>query len=430
MKNLRNSRAFPSPRHWTQYFADLGFGLENLMMHKLRSLLTMLGMIFGVAAVIAMLSIGAGARQQVLALIEQMGVRNVIVEAHEANAWEDWQKVRQISLGLNLRDFRVVLANVSGVVQGTPRKRFVPSRMSPKPQQDTPVVYGVAPNYQQIAGLRLVQGRFFDREENDRAAPVAVLGQGARASLFGQAEVVGQYVKVNEQWLHVIGVVGSQISAQTNVEGLPAQDMNNLIYVPLYTAMFRLEDSRSNMKDEIDGMYLQLSSALDTVPTADVVRSLLNTSHRNARDFSVIAPAELLAQQQRTQHIFDLVMVAIASISLLVGGIGIMNIMLVSVAERTREIGIRMAIGARQRDIRNQFLLEALLLSIIGGIIGIVLGLIGGYGLTRGLGFPYVFSVIAVALAFGVSAAVGISFGLYPAVRAAKLDPIVALRTE
>jgi putative ABC transport system permease protein len=430
MTNLRRFKPLLSPRNWIQYFADLSFGLENLMMHKLRSFLTMLGMIFGVAAVITMLSIGAGARQQVMALIEQMGVRNVIVEAHEVSAWEDWQKVRQLSLGLSLRDFRVVLANVSGVVQGTPRKRFVPSRMFPKPQHDMPVIYGVNPNYQQIASLRVVQGRFFDPGENEHAAPVAVLGQGARVSLFGAADVVGQYVKVNEQWLHVIGVVGPQISAQGSVADVPSQDMNNVIYVPLYAAMLRLEDSRSNMKDEIDGMYLQLSSAPDTLPTADVVRSLLNATHRNARDFSVIAPAELLAQQQRTQHIFDLVMVAIASISLLVGGIGIMNIMLASILERTREIGIRRAMGARQRDVIRQFLVEAVLISLLGGLIGIAFG----FGMSRMIawlaGWSTVTTFASILLAFFFSVSVGLLFGIYPARKAARLDPVEAIRYE
>jgi len=426
----RSAKRLVSAADWAQYFADLSFGLENLMMHKLRSFLTMLGMIFGVSAVIAMLSIGAGARQQVMALIEQMGVRNVIVEAHEVSAWEDWQKVRQLSLGLTLRDFRVVLANVSGVVQGTPRKRFIPSRMSPKPQHDMPVIYGVNPNYQQIASLAVVQGRYFNDEENEHAAAVAVLGQGAKAGLFGQGEAVGQYVKVNEQWLHVIGVVGSQLSAQTTVESLPFQDMNNLIYVPLYTAMLRLEDSRSNMKDEIDGMYLQLESALDTVPTADVIRSLLNVSHRNAGDFSVIAPAELLAQQQRTQHIFDLVMVAIASISLLVGGIGIMNIMLASILERTREIGIRRAMGARQRDVIRQFLVEAVLISLLGGLIGIAFG----FGMSRLIAWLAGWSTLttfnSILLAFAFSVSVGLLFGIYPARKAARLDPVEAIRYE
>jgi putative ABC transport system permease protein len=390
----------------------------------------MLGMIFGVAAVIAMLSIGAGARQQVMALIEQMGVRNVIVEAHEASAWEDWEKVRKLSLGLSLRDFRVIQANVTGVVQATPRKRFTPGRMIPRPQHDMPVVYGVAPNYQAIGGLKVAEGRFFDELENQHAAPVAVLGQGARASLFGQGEAVGQYVKVNEQWLHVIGVAGPQLSAQTSVGSLPSQDMNNIIYVPLYSAMLRLEDSRSNMKDEIDGIYLQLGSALDTISTADIVRSLLNVAHRDAGDFSVIAPAELLAQQQRTQHIFDLVMVAIASISLLVGGIGIMNIMLASILERTREIGIRRALGARQRDVIRQFLVEAVLISLLGGLIGIAFG----FGISRLIawlaGWSTVTTLSSIVLAFAFSVSVGLLFGIYPARKAARLDPVEAIRYE
>jgi putative ABC transport system permease protein len=419
-----------SPRHWTQYFVDLSLGFENLMMHKLRSLLTMLGMIFGVAAVIAMLSIGAGARAQVMALIEQMGVRNVIVEAREASAWEDMEKVRKVSMGLTLRDFRVIQSNVTGVVQGTPRKRFTPGRMLPKPQHDMPVVYGVAPNYQSIGNLKVAAGRFFDDSENNRAAPVAVLGQGAKASLFGQTEAVGQYIKINEAWFHVIGVAGPQLSAQSSIESVPTQDLNNLIYVPLYAAMFRLEDSRSNMKDEIDGIYLQLGSALDTLPTADVVRSLLNISHRDAGDFSVIAPAELLAQQQRTQHIFDLVMVAIASISLLVGGIGIMNILLASILERTREIGVRRALGARQRDVIRQFLVEAVLISLMGGLIGIGFG----FGMSRLIawlaGWSTVTTFSSILLAFAFSVSVGLVFGIYPARQAARLDPVEAIRYE
>jgi putative ABC transport system permease protein len=419
-----------SQRNWTQVGVDLNLGFENLMMHKLRSLLTMLGMIFGVAAVIAMLSIGAGARAQVMALIEQMGVRNVIVEAHEASSWEDLEKTRKVSMGLTLRDFRVIQSNVSGIVQGTPRKRFTPGKMVPKPQHEMPVVYGVAPNYQSIGNLQIVAGRFFSDLDNDQAGPVAVLGQGAKASLFGQSEAVGKFVKVNEAWLHVIGVAGPQLSAQSGNEGLPTQDLNNVIYIPLLSALFRLEDSRTNMKDEIDGIYLQMGSAPDTLPTAEVVRSLLNISHRDAADFSVIAPAELLAQQQRTQHIFDFVMVAIASISLLVGGIGIMNIMLASILERTREIGVRRALGARQRDVIRQFLVEAVLISLMGGLIGIGFG----FGMSRLIawlaGWSTVTTAGSVLLAFAFSVSIGLVFGIYPARQAARLDPVEAIRYE
>ena len=426
----RRFKLWPPAVDWAQYAADLNFGLENLMMHKLRSLLTMLGMIFGVAAVIAMLSIGAGARQQIMALIEQMGVRNIIVEAREATAWEDLEKVRKISEGLTLRDFRVISANVAGLVQGTPRKRFMPGRMVPKPAHEMPTVFGVEPSYRQIAGLALTAGRFFDEDESRHAAPVAVLGQGARAALFGQTEAVGRYVKVNEQWFHVIGVTAPQLTAPNSSGALPAQDMNNVVYVPLYAALHRLSDSKSQLKDEIDGMYLQMSSSSETLPGSDVVRSLLNTAHRDAGDFTVIAPAELLEQQQRTQHIFDLVMVAIASISLLVGGIGIMNIMLASILERTREIGVRRALGARQRDVVRQFLVEAVLISLLGGLIGIGFG----FGMSRLVawlaGWSTVTTVSSILLAFAFSVSVGLLFGIYPARKAARLDPVEAIRYE
>ncbi|HLW79664.1 MAG TPA: ABC transporter permease, partial [Terriglobia bacterium] len=367
------------PRTVRQFFPDFRLGLDNLLLHKLRSLLTMLGMIFGVAAVVSMLSIGAGAQQKVMAFIEQLGVRNLIVEAKETTDEQAHQKIRRLSPGLTFQDYRVIGANVSGVERSTPRKRFTPSKMIPKPQQDMPVVYGVNPDYQQIGGLHVVAGRFFDASENSRAAPVCVLGEGAKASLFGPPPAVGEYIKVNEQWFRVIGVVGPQISAQTEVAGLAAQDLNNLIYVPLYAAIYRLEDASSGMRDEIDGIYLRLAPATDSVRSADLVRGILNVSHRNAGDFSVIIPAELLAEQQRTERLFSIVMVAIASISLLVGGIGIMNIMLASILERTREIGVRRAVGARQSDIVRQFVVEAVMISFVGGIMGIVFG----FGMSR-----------------------------------------------
>jgi len=415
---------------WAQYLPDFRLGLQNLLLHKLRSLLTMLGMIFGVAAVVAMLSIGAGAQQQVMAFIEQLGVRNLIVEAKESVAWEDLEKIRKLSPGLTFKDHRVVRANVAGITASTPRKRFTPSRMFPKPQREVPMIYGVDPAYQRIAGLRVVSGRFFDNDENAHAAPVCVLGEATRASLFPQEDPVGKYIKANDQWLHVIGVVAPQVSLQTDISGVPAQDRNNLIYVPLYSSIFRMEDNRSEMKDEIDGMYLQLDPAADSIQTAEVVRGILNASHRNAGDFSVIVPAELLAEQRRTQRIFDMVMVAIASISLLVGGIGIMNIMLASILERTREIGVRRAVGARQRDIVRQFLIEAVLISFVGGMVGIGFGF-GMSGLIAKLaGWTTIVTSTSVVLAFAVSVSVGLVFGIYPATKAARLDPVEAIRYE
>ncbi|HEV2494602.1 MAG TPA: ABC transporter permease [Terriglobia bacterium] len=423
-------RRLGRPPNYRQFLPDFRLGFDNLLLHKLRSLLTMLGMIFGVAAVVSMLSIGAGAQQTVMAFIEQLGVRNLIIEAKETTDQQAHQKIRQLSPGLTFQDYRVIGVNVAGIVQSTPRKRFTPSKMIPKPQREMPVVYGVNPEYQQIGALHLIEGRFFTADENSRAAPVCVLGEGAKASLFGPAEVVGRYIKVNEQWFHVIGVVGPQLSSQTEVAGLPAQDLNNLVYVPLYATIYRLEDASSEMRDEIDGVYLRLAPSNDMVNTAELVRGILNVSHRNAGDFSIIVPAELLAQQKRTERLFSIVMVAIASISLLVGGIGIMNIMLASILERTREIGVRRAVGARQSDIVRQFVIEAVMISFVGGVMGIAFG----FGISRLIawlaGWSTIVTASSILLAFVVSVSVGLVFGIYPAVQAARLDPVEAIRYE
>jgi putative ABC transport system permease protein len=430
MTPARSLPALLRPHTLSQVLPDFLQGIENLRLHKLRTLLTMLGMIFGVAAVVSMLSIGAGAQQQMMAFIEQLGVRNLIVEAKEATNWQDLQKVRKISPGLTFRDWRVIKANVSGIVETAPRKRFTPSKMLPKPQRDMPVVYGVEPSYIRIAGLQVVAGRWFDAQENDHAAPVCVLADGARAGLYGTQETLGQYVKVNDQWLHVIGVVAPQLTVQGAASGLPTQDLNNLIYVPLYAAIDRLEDTNSELKDQIDGIYLQMLPSVDILSTAEVVRGILNSSHGGAGDFSVVAPAELLAEQKRTQRIFEVVMVAIASISLLVGGIGIMNIMLAGILERTREIGVRRAVGARRVDIVRQFLIEATLISIVGGLMGIAFG----FGMSRVIallaGWSTIVTLSSILLAFLVSVSVGLIFGTYPAVKAARLDPAEAIRYE
>src|SRR6476660_8826633 len=405
-------------------------GLENLRAHKLRSLLTMLGMIFGVAAVVAMLSIGAGAQQEVMAFIEQLGVRNLIVEAREASDYQTLQKVRKTSPGLTFQDYRVIQANLAGITTSTARKRFTPTKLLPEPQGDTPVVYGVSAGYVPIANLRLVSGRFFDQAEDVAAQPIAVLGEGAAASLFGADDPVGRYVKVNDQWFQVIGVAGPQLTVQSDVAGIPAQDRNNLMYVPLYSAIFRLEDGQSQQKDEIDGIYLQMRPGADIPSAAALLRGLLNVSHRDAGDFTIVSPAELLAEQRRTQRVFEMVMVAIASISLLVGGIGIMNIMLASVMERTREIGVRRAIGAKRRDVRGQFVIESFTISVIGGIAGIVIGIVLARLVAAYAGWPTVITIWSLLLSTGVSVAVGLVSGIYPAARAAELNPIEALRYE
>jgi len=418
------------PKSLEQWLPDLAFGLENLASHKLRSLLTMLGMIFGVAAVVAMLSIGAGAQQKVMAFIEQLGVRNLIVEAKEARNDQELQKVRKISPGLTLRDYQIIRQNVSDIKEATPRKRFTPTKILPKPQQDAPVVYGVEPNYLEIGHLRVTEGRFFDASDNAAAAPVCVLGAAAKDSLFGASQAVGEYIKLNEMWCHVIGIAGPQLAPESDVSGVRTEDMNNLVYAPLNSVLYRLEDSQSWLKDEIDGMYLHLASTDTSIADAEVVRGILNSSHHDAGDFSVIVPAELLAQQKRTEQLFNTVMVAIASISLLVGGIGIMNIMLAAILERTREIGVRRAIGARRWDIIRQFVIEATLISFAGGLLGVVVGFAMSQLIAWLAGWSTVVTISSILLAFVVSISVGLIFGIYPAVKAARLDPVEAIRYE
>jgi putative ABC transport system permease protein len=417
-------------RHSLDILPELRQGFDNLRAHKLRSVLTMLGMIFGVAAVIAMLSIGAGAQQQVIAFIEQLGVRNVIVEAREAGDPQTLQKVREVSGGLTFRDVRAIEASVRGINAISPRKRFIPAKMLPKPQGDVPAVFGVAPAYQQIGGLTLSRGRYFTEDEADAGAAVAVLGQSAATGVFGGEDPVGRFVKFNDEWFRVIGVAAPRLAVQGDVGGLPAQDSNNVAYVPISSAILRLEDSLAPLKDEIDAVYINLS-ADDQVATAGVlVRGLLDTSHRGAADFTVIVPAELLAQQQQTKRLFQFVMVAIASISLLVGGIGIMNIMLASVMERTREIGVRRAVGATRRDVIRQFLVETTLITVTGGLAGTVVGVLLSQLVAYLAGWSTIVTITSVVVACAVSVTVGIVFGLYPAARAARLDPVYALHYE
>ena len=415
---------------YKQWLPDLRMGLENLLAHRLRSMLTMLGMIFGVAAVVTMLSIGAGARQKVMALIEQMGVRNLIVEAKETTEWQAHMKIRKLSPGLTLQDYRIIHDDINDVSASTPRKRFTPSKTIPKAQQDPPTVYGVSPGYVDIMGLHVLEGRFFGPDDESHASAVCVLGAGAKSNLFGADNPLGQWVKLNQQWFQVIGVASAQLSSQTEVSGIPTQDVNNLIYVPLNAAILRLEDSYSEARDEIDGIYLHLRDDANVPQIAQVVRAILNSTHHSAGDFSVIVPAELLAEQRRTERLFNAVMVAIASISLLVGGIGIMNIMLASILERTREIGVRRAVGARQFDIIRQFVIEATIISFVGGSFGIVFGFVMSRLIALLAGWSTIVTVTSIVLAFLVSITVGLVFGIYPAVKAARLDPVEAIRYE
>jgi putative ABC transport system permease protein len=410
---------------------ELKMGLASLFAHKLRSLLTMLGMIFGVGAVVAMLSITAGAQKQMMSFIDQLGVNNIIVDAHESVDRNELQTVRAVSPGMSLRDYRAISENVQGLVAITPRKKFKLQKLLPKTINEPPILVGVYPNFQEINSLKLADGgRFFTEQEDRDSAAVCVLGEGAKVSLFGYGDALGKDVKANDTWLRVIGVLRPQAGGDTDMEGVQALNRNNMIIAPFNTVMRRFEDQTSYLKDEIDGIYMKVEPNIDSIETSNVVSALLAATHKDAGDYTVTVPAGLLEQKKQTQFIFNIVMICIAGISLLVGGIGIMNIMLATVLERTREIGIRRAIGARQADIVRQFLTEAIMISIAGGLIGIGFGFALSQIIATAAGWSTVVTGSSIAVAFGVSVFIGLLFGIYPAVQAAKLDPIEAIRYE
>jgi putative ABC transport system permease protein len=410
----------------SRYGSDLALAAQNLWGQKTRTILTALGIIFGVGAVIGMLAIGAGAREESLRFIEQLGVRNLLIESRPATSFQELQQRRRSSPGLTERDTRILEANVDGVEALSARRGLRPAHVLPKPSGEMPEVDGVRPSYAGIHNWKLAEGKTFEAESDNSSEAVCVLGEAAKVSLLGYGTAVGKYVKVNDHWLKVIGVLQQQVAPGSST----AQDPNLIIYIPLNTFQYRFYDTGGGLKDELDGVDVRLKQGTDSATASKVVVAILNSTHHNTQDFAVTIPAELLAQQQKAQAIFTYVMVAIAAISLLVGGIGIMNIVLATVLERTREIGIRRATGARRADIVRQFLLESILISIGGGVVGIGFGYFLAWLIAASAGWKTIVTPASIVIAFGVSVVVGLVFGIYPARKASRIDPIEALRYE
>ena len=409
-------------------FSDIAESFGNLQAQKARTFLTALGMVFGVGSVIGMLSIGAGAREESLRLIEKLGVRNILVDSIPATSPEELQQRRRASQGLNERDIRILESNLQGVEVLSPRRTLFPGRVLPKPSGSMPMLQGVRPVFSTIHGLTPTEGRLISDQDEAQNAAVCMIGQSAKINLLGFDPAVGKKIKVNDTWLEVVGVLAEQVADAA--AGVKLQDRNNAILIPLNTFQYRFWDTTRFLKDEIDGVDLRLKSGVDSVQTAKILSAILASTHRNIEDYVVTIPAALLEQQKRTQAIFTYVMVAIAAISLIVGGIGIMNIVLATVMERTREIGIRRAIGARRQDILRQFLIESVLISVGGGSLGILFGIALSWLIASVAEWNTIVTPISVAVAFGVSVCVGILFGIYPALKAAQIDPIEALRYE
>jgi putative ABC transport system permease protein len=401
--------------------------LENLSEHKLRSGLTMLGMMFGVGAVIAMLSIGAGAERQALSLIDKLGMHNVVVRAKTYDQ-NELEEIRKKSLGLSLRDVTAIEESVPGIEFVAPRLEVEPYKVLAEGAKSESSVYGVSRRYAGLIDLRLAEGRFFDEVDEVRHAQVAVIGASTRRDLFGAGPAIGRSIKVDDVWLEVIGTLEPDTSGASSVQGVAVASTSRAIFLPFTTALRKLD--RDPLRSPLSEIVMKLEPDASPHEVSIIAGGLLDRLHGGATDYDIIVPEALLEQSRQTQRLFNIVMGCIAGISLLVGGIGIMNIMLASVLEQTREIGIRRAVGARRRDIRFQFLLTAFSLSLLGGIAGITLGVGIAQIVAAYADWPTVVTAFAVILSTGVSVAVGLVSGLYPAIRASRLIPIDALRHE
>jgi putative ABC transport system permease protein len=436
---------------------------EAVVHNKLRASLTSLGILFGVASVIAMLAIGNGAEQEILAQMKMLGANNVvvtpIVEQKEGKVEEEdgRKQSKKFSPGLTYLDAQAIRAAIPAV-GSTSSEVVVNSVITREGHHRSGKVVGVDSGYFGVMNLGLAQGSVFSAPHYRTSAPVAVIGQGVKTHFFTTEDPIGRTVKVGNQWLTVVGVLEDRKVSSESAKRLGIRDASMDVYVPLPSMLLRFrnrseitqldmevasrqgnsvdssetEDQRTEKKNyhQLDKVIVQVTQSSDVTAVAEVVRRMLQRRHNDVTDFEISVPELLLKQEQRTKTIFNIVLGAIASISLVVGGIGIMNIMLASILERIKEIGVRRAMGATQGEIRAQFLTEAVMISVAGGVAGIILGVVFASAIERIAHISTIVSPLSVVLAFGVSVAVGLVFGIMPASNAAKQDPIVCLRYE
>jgi putative ABC transport system permease protein len=436
-------------------------GLKSLLLHKLRSGLTMLGIVFGVFSVIAMLAIGEGASSQAQKQIVALGATNIIVRSIKPveGSSSDQNAGGNPRYGLTRTDLKRLTNTISTITNAIPVRELPREARYLKHTMNCRVV-GCTADYVEVNNLKIAKGRFLSDADQDTRANVVVLAYDVANELFPIEEPLGKAVQIDSIFYSVIGVTGERTASAGIGGSLAAQDFNKDLYIPINTFRARLGDEIFIPKQRgMDSEYLELSQITltvhdvnDVIKTAEVVRGTIERFHTQ-KDFAVVVPLELLKQADQLRQIFNIVLGSIAAISLVVGGIGIMNIMLATVTERTREIGIRRALGAKQRDIIEQFLTETVVLSGSGGVIGVGLGLLTPYAFyaIRYITLNFILDshsgavsettrmfsemVPTVAfwtlpLAFGISVGIGVIFGLYPARAAARLDPIEALRHE
>ncbi len=447
----------------------LSIAIEAVIANKFRSILTALGIIFGVAAVIAILAIGNGAQKEILDQMKLVGVNNIIImpkdESTSGNKNEEEQKGKEASQkfspGLSIRDANSIAEIIPTVSKVSPEVIYESVIIS-EGVNTYGKVSGVTPDFFQVFNLELEKGEMFNEEQMIQGKAVCILGATIKNKLFPKSDPIGNYVKCGSVWLKVVGVLQNRAVTTELSENMGISDYNMMVYSPIQTLLLRYRDRSvittsmvrgsgsggtvvmgdnimtfgssgsggSDENNQIDKIVVQVKETSHITRTTEIINRMLKRRHAGVDDFVVQVPELLLKQEQRTKDIFNIVLGAIASISLIVGGIGIMNIMLASVMERTKEIGIRMATGATRKDITFQFLSEATMISLTGGIIGILLGLALARVITGVTGILTIVSISSIIISFGVSASVGIAFGYMPARKASLQDPVTSLRYE
>jgi putative ABC transport system permease protein len=449
-----------------RYFHDVVIAFESILANKLKSMLTALGIIFGVAAVISMLAIGKGAQQEILEQIQMVGVNNIlispIIQDAQDTGEEGEKQQNKFSRGLTLKDVEAIREVMPSVKRISPEISFNSSAVLNGVKYPAKLV-GVANDYFELYNLPMNHGSVFNEYQELPGVQVCIIGDNIRAQFFSQIDPVGQYIKFDGVWLKVIGVLDKTNISLTGFEDAGVNVYNDNIYIPVKTFLMRYQNrelvnsklasqstfsgfgrmmrfrlsggsdpnqSGSANYHQLDRIVVQVEETEQLNSSTDVLSRMILRRHSGVKDFEITVPELLLKQQQRTKDIFNIVLGAIASISLVVGGIGIMNIMFASVMERIKEIGTRMAIGAKKMDIVVQFLSEAILISVTGGFIGVFLGVVLARLIDEIAGILTIVSPFSVIVAFGVSAAVGVIFGYSPAKRAAERDPIESLRYE
>ena len=419
----------------TRILRDIGLGIENLLLHRTRSVLTMLGVVFGVSSVVAMLSVGEGASRETLERIRRLGSDNIIISSTKSADEEQAATSRSFMsiYGLTYPDYTRIMASCGNIRQAAPAKLLRKEAHLSERTIELRVV-GTTPEWFDLVPRPVVAGRVILPSDQERQAPVAVLTEFGARKLLATANTVGQLIFLGGDNFEVIGIVKNESGSAGSVQ-VPDQDVD--VYIPLEVAADYFGDifvkvssgSRVRERVELHQIIVQVADVSRVQATAAAIESVLRRFH-NKDDYAVSVPLALLQQVQATKRTFNIVLGSIAGISLLVGGIGIMNIMLASVTERTREIGIRRALGAKRKQIIYQFLIEAVVLSTIGGLIGLGLGALIPFLITHFSGMPTVLTAGGIFLPLLISMSVGILFGLYPALHAARVDPIIALRHE